>query len=327
VKFDLIDARTGMQEGFALLKSVTRKTGKNGADYLDIVLADIDSELPAKLWSYNPELHGEYGANQIVKVRGTQEVYRDQPQFRVERIRCALPEDEVDFAQFVAAATDEPEAMYAALLKIAGGFEDEGLKTLVVELYTQRRERLLSFPAAFRLHHAVRGGLLWHTLSVVKLCQSAADLYPFLRRDLLLCGAMLHDICKLEEYSVAETGLASGYTVEGTLIGHLVKGAMLIECEGERLGVPQETRMLLAHMLISHHGQPEFGAASRPLFLEAEVLSQCDLLDATVFEFHEAQKSVKPGEFSRQQWPLNDRKIYNHGGTGAFCPRVLEDTN
>jgi 3'-5' exoribonuclease len=324
VNFDVIDPRTGAQEGFALLKSVTRKTGKNGADYLDIILADIDSELPAKLWSYNPELHGEYSTNQIVKVRGTQETYRDQPQFRIERIRLAGQDDGIDFTQFIAVATDEPEAMYGALISIAEGFEDAGLKSLVLELYAQRKEQLLVFPAAFRLHHAVRSGLLWHTLSVVRLCQGAVELYPFLCRDLLLCGAMLHDICKLEEYAIADTGLASGYTAEGTLIGHLVKGAMLVEREGERLGVPPKTRMLLAHMLISHHGQPEFGAASRPLFLEAEVLSQCDLLDATVFEFHEAQKSAMPGEFSQRKWSLHDRKIFNHGGTGEFRPHILE---
>jgi 3'-5' exoribonuclease len=314
-----------MQEGFALLKSVAVKTGKNGADYLDLLLSDADGEMPAKLWSYKPDIHGEYSVNQIVKLRGTVESYRDQPQFRVERIRHLAPEDGLDLNEFVPAATDEPEEMYSALIKTAQGFADKKLTALVTNIYEENKEKLLSFPAAFRLHHAVRGGLLWHTLSVVRLCQSAIKLYPFLRGDLLLCGAMLHDICKLEEYVVAETGLVSGYTAQGLLLGHLVRGAMLVEKEGERLGLERETLVLLEHMLISHHGQPEFGAASRPLFLEAEVLAQCDLLDATVFEFYEAQASVKQGEFSQRQWSLHDRKIYRHGGTGEFSLGVLEE--
>jgi 3'-5' exoribonuclease len=324
VNFDVIDPRVGTQEGYALLKAVARKKSKNGSEYLDLVLADVESEIPAKLWSYNPELHGEYRENQLVKVRGLSETFRDQPQFRIDRIRHIQPGDDVDMALYVPVAPEKSEDMYAALIHIAEGFADADLRALVLRLYEERHAALLEFPAAFRLHHAVRGGLLWHTLSVARLCENVAKIYPFLRRDLLLAGAMLHDICKLDEYIIANTGLASGYTTEGSLIGHLVQGAMLVERVGAELGVPEETRMLLAHMLISHHGEPEYGAASRPLFLEAEVLSQMDLLDAEIYEFYDAGQSVPAGEFSARQWMLDNRKVFNHGGTGAYRPNILE---
>ncbi|MCL2023191.1 MAG: HD domain-containing protein [Oscillospiraceae bacterium] len=320
---NFVQIGTGAYEGFAILKRVAVKTGKNGMDYLDMLFADMDGELPAKLWSYNPQVHGTYNQNQIVKVRGTHETFRDMPQFRVERIRPITDEDNVDMSAFVPEAPHQPQEMYDALIAVAAGFEDETLKALVTTLYEERKSLLMSYPAAFRLHHAVRSGLLWHTLSVVRLCESVAAIYPFLRRDLLLAGAMLHDICKLDEYTIEETGLSSGYTAYGTLVGHLVQGAMLVEREGKRLGVPEDTRMLLAHMLISHHGEPEYGAASRPLFLEAEVLSQCDLLDATIYEFHEAQRNVAVGDFSPRQWALKDRKIYNHGASGNLITNIL----
>ena len=124
--------------------------------------------------------------------------------------------------------------------------------------------------------------------------------------------AILHDIAKIFEYEVASTGLASGYTVKGELIGHLIGGAMMVNETAKKLGIDGEVSMLLEHMLISHHGDPEFGSAIRPLFPEAEVLSQLDGLDACMYEFSDSLTNVKPHEFSSRHWALNNRKLYNH---------------
>ena len=132
---------------------------------------------------------------------------------------------------------------------------------------------------------------------------------------LLLSGAILHDVAKTWELEANNLGLVKGYTTEGELIGHLVKGAMYIDEKARDLGVAPEKAALLEHMLLSHHGQPEYGSPVRPMFLEAEILSQLDALDATIFEIHAATSKVEPGKFTDRQWALDNRKLFNHGRT------------
>lgn len=151
-----------------------------------------------------------------------------------------------------------------------------------------------------------------HTLSIIKLCEGVCEVYPFADKDLLLAGAILHDIAKTTEYDVGNSGLASGYTIEGNLIGHLVKGAMLVDQTAKELGIPQEKAMLIEHMLISHHGEPDYGAAVRPLFLEAELLSEIDLMDARVYQIVHAVEPLEKNEFSSRLWALEDRRMFNH---------------
>ena len=144
------------------------------------------------------------------------------------------------------------------------------------------------------------------------MAQGVANIYPFIDSDLLFAGVILHDIAKTEEFDVAQTGIASGYTTDGNLIGHLVRGAMAVDRCGRKLGISENTLMLVEHMIISHHGEPEFGAAVRPMFLEAEILSSLDTLDAKIYEIEQACRNVQPGEFTPRQWALDNRKLYNH---------------
>ena len=152
-----------------------------------------------------------------------------------------------------------------------------------------------------------------HTLSIVKMCECVASIYPTVDRELLISGAILHDVCKTDEFNLSATGLVESYTAEGTLVGHLVMGAIAVDRIAREKNVDRDTAMLLEHMLISHHGEPEFGAATRPLFLEAEILSELDSLDANIYEIENCLADVPPREFSNRQWALHDRKFYNHG--------------
>ncbi|MBQ8304241.1 MAG: HD domain-containing protein, partial [Clostridia bacterium] len=170
----------------------------------------------------------------------------------------------------------------------------------------------LYWPAAFKLHHAVRGGLLMHVLSIVRLAEAVCTVYPFVDKDLLLSGAILHDIAKLKEFVVCETGVATGYSVKGNLIGHLAEGAIMVREAAKRLNISEETSNLVEHMLLSHHGEPEFGAAVRPLFLEAELLSELDLMDSRIYEIKEALLNTAEGEFSQKMWAMDNRKFLNH---------------
>lgn len=305
--------QNGLYEGFALITKSEKKVTAKGKDYLDLTLSDKDGEISAKYWDYNESVQGQFPAETLVKVRGTISQYNGADQFRVERIRKATDADDVNMADFVRSASYSGEYMYAQLSECVNGFSDADFKKLVSYMLEQNKEKLLYWPAAYRLHHALRGGLLMHTLSIVRLCEGVCKVYPFVNRDLLLSGAILHDIAKLSEFVVGDTGIASGYSVEGNLIGHLVMGARMVDEAAKALDIPAEKSMLLQHMVLSHHGEPDFGAAVRPLFLEAELLSELDLMDARVYQIHDATAPLQKGAFTNRMWALEDRKMYNHG--------------
>ena len=302
----------GGADGFCLVKSVEKKTSSKGGPYLDITLSDATGEINAKLWDYNEMLHGTYETGDLVKVRGVISKYNGADQMKIEKIRKATESDGIDPGDFVEQASETGEKMFGELIKLAEEFENEAIRALTLKLYNDNKERLLYWPAAFKLHHAIRSGLLMHTLSIVRMCESVAAIYPSVNRDLLICGAMLHDIGKLREFDVNTLGTANGYTTEGNLIGHLVKGAMMVEKAAEELGTDDKTAMMIEHMIISHHGEPEFGAAVRPSFIEAEILSSLDKLDAAIYEMEDAVKSTAPEDFSARLWALDNRKLYNH---------------
>lgn len=305
--------QNGLYEGFALITKSEKKVTAKGKDYLDLTLSDKDGEISAKYWDYNESVQGQFPAETLVKVRGTISQYNGADQFRVERIRKATDADDVNMADFVRSASYSGEYMYVQLSECVNGFADADFKKLVSYMLEQNKEKLLYWPAAYRLHHALRGGLLMHTLSIVRLCEGVCKVYPFVNRDLLLSGAILHDIAKLSEFVVGDTGIASGYSVEGNLIGHLVMGARMVDEAAKALAIPAEKSMLLQHMVLSHHGEPDFGAAVRPLFLEAELLSELDLMDARVYQIHDATAPLQKGAFTNRMWALEDRKMYNHG--------------
>ena len=154
---------------------------------------------------------------------------------------------------------------------------------------------------------------MYHTMSIVRMAEEICKIYPNINKELLLSGIILHDVAKTWELETSSTGLAKGYSVEGELIGHLVKGAIYVSDAAKELGIDSEVVTLLEHMIISHHGEPEYGAAVRPMFLEAEILSALDSLDATIYEINAATSKVEAGSFTDRQWALDNRKLYNHG--------------
>jgi len=303
---------TGRVDGYCLVKSVETKTSSKGDTYLDFTLGDSTGEINGKLWRYSVVEHGEYKANDIVKIRGTISQYNGADQLRIERIRHTIESDNVRIEDFVRSSGYSSEQMYDELMNIANGFTDNNLKLIVSTMLADNRENLLFWPAAFKLHHALRGGLLMHTLSIVRLCEGVCNVYPFVDRELLLAGAILHDISKLQEFDVNDAGIADGYTVEGNLLGHIAMGATKIDKYAEKLGIERRVSVLLQHMILSHHGEPEFGAVVRPMFIEAEILSELDLMDARIYEMREAVAAATPNDFSGRVWALDNRKLFNH---------------
>lgn len=318
-------ANSQSHEGFCLIKSVEKKVTAKGVPYLDLILADNGGEISAKLWDYKETPSNSFKNFDFVKVRGTYVPFNDTMQFRVERIRFVIPEDNAKIEDYVPSACLSGEVMLAEIEKIVDAFEDAELKLLVSKVIEKYREKIIYWPAAKNLHHAVRSGLLMHTLSILRLAEGVCKIYHFVNFDLLCAGAILHDIAKIEELEVSSTGIASEYTVRGNLLGHLVMGAVEIDRIGRENGISEKTLTLVEHMLISHHGTPEFGAAKLPMFIEAELLSQLDLMDARLYEMAHAVNEVEVGAFTPRQWALENRNLYNHGLASGCEVELMKD--
>ncbi len=302
----------GMCDGFVVLRKCEEKKTKNGSTYLDLIIGDKDGEMTAKLWDYNGA-SGTFEQEMIVKIRGTVEQYNGKDQFRVAQIRPVGDNDEYNLSDLVPSSDVGGEMLFDMMVKKVDAFTNDNLRRIVLEIVNDKKDLMIKYPAALKLHHAMLGGLLYHTMSIVRMAEEMCKIYPTINRELLLSGAILHDVAKTWELEQSKTGLAKGYTTEGELIGHLVKGAMIIDETAKKLGIECEEVTLLEHMIISHHGVPEYGAAVRPMFLEAIVLSMLDDLDATIFEVNHATNKVDAGSFTDRQWALDNRKLYNHG--------------
>ena len=297
--------------GFMLIKTIEKKIATNNSAYLNLVLSDKGGEISAKLWNYSPEKHGEYETGDIIKVQGTIEEFKGSPQFRVERIRPKMGTDEVTMDDLVASAPFSSKDMLAEIRKTIEGFQNPNIAKLVSYLVEKAGDGFLINSAALRMHHAMRGGLIYHTYSMMKAAKALCNVYPFLNSDLVLGGIIIHDLGKCKEIQFADTGLAVEYTPKGNMTGHLVGGAIDIALAAKELNINDECVTLLQHIVLSHHGIPEFGSPIAPMFPEAQVVSTIDKLDAELFEMLSAMSGVDVGSTTSKVWGL-DRKLYRH---------------
>ena len=262
---------TGMRyEGFLLVRSADQREGKTGGKYLDMNLTDRTGEVNCKLWdgTVPPPPLGS-----VIKVRGLVQEYNGRKQLRIEKMRMSTPADGVDLSLLVPCAPEAPDAYRAEIEATIERFASEDLKKIVREMLRLAGDELEWFPAAQRLHHAERTGLLHHTCSMLRTAEHILQAYPFLKGDLLRAGVILHDLSKISEMKSDTLGNVTDYTREGLLIGHLVRGVAKLAEAARNVGVTGEIVVLLEHMIISHHGIPEYGSPKPPMFPEAEVLN------------------------------------------------------
>jgi 3'-5' exoribonuclease len=269
----------GVVTFLALVREKELKPKRNGGVYLHLVLADRTGELDAKSWDNPQDTAALFKRDDIVKVRGTVEVYNDRPQLIVQRIR-RCEEGEFEEADFCPASARDPNEMFAELRSFVESVADANLRVLMVSILEDADVAgpLKIAPAAMRLHHAFRSGLLEHTVSLCGLAEAIVGRYPRLNRDLLIAGAILHDIGKVEELEVSRR---LGYTTRGQLVGHVALGLEILERHTARLQrFPVELKSLLQHLIVSHHGELDKGALKQPMLPEALAVSIMDLLDA-----------------------------------------------
>ena len=301
-------------EGFLLVRSADQREGKTGGKYLDMNLTDKTGEINCKVWDGNiaPPATGS-----VIKVRGLVQEYNGRKQLRVERMRAATEADHVDLSQLVPCAPEAPDVYRAEIDATVDRFASEDLKKIVREMLRLAGDDLAWFPAAQRLHHAERTGLLHHTCSMLRTAEHILQAYPFLHGDLLRAGVILHDLSKITEMKSDTLGNVTDYTREGLLVGHLVRGVAKLAEAARNVGVTGEIVVLLEHMIISHHGIPEYGSPKPPMVPEAEVLNWIDTLDARMNEMEGIMARVPAGAFSEKIWSLDRRMYHPHYEEGA----------
>ena len=261
-----------------LVEQKLLKTSKKGSFYLDVTLSDRTGSVNAKFWDATRSLHESFGQGDFILVRANVESYQGRPQLIISNLK-KVPDEEVELADFLPASERDPKEMEEELRALCARVEDEHLGKLLEDVFDDEfLEKFSRCPAAVSLHHSYLGGLMEHTLSVATMALDTVARYDILDKDLMLAGALLHDIGKVEEI---EHGRAFRYSDRGSLVGHLVIGAWMVR--DKALGqkdFPQGTLMQIEHIILSHHGQYEFGSPKLPATAEAFMVYYIDNLDA-----------------------------------------------
>ncbi len=294
-------------EGYLIVRSAEQRASANGKNYLDMTLADKSGSINAKMWdgTVQPPLAGS-----IVKVRATGNEFNGRMQLRVEKIRAAESRDAVDMSTLIPCAPRDPREMREEIIRAADHIADKDLRLITCELLDRAGDQLLTFPAAKQMHHAERSGLLHHMTTMLRAANAIMSVYPQLNPSLLTAGVIVHDLAKIDEMDADTLGLVSDYSVDGKLLGHIVRGVVNIQLAAEKTKASPAKALLLQHMVLSHHGIPDYGSPIAPKFPEAEVLNTIDTLDARLFEMDEALSRAMPGGFSEKVWGLDNRQLY-----------------
>ena len=299
-------------EGFYILKEAYQKVSSNGKPFLSAVIADKSGTMDVKVWDYAGPVGTQEDVGKIIKVRGDVSEFKGNPQLSLSNIRMALPEDNCDIARLVAAAPIDKDETVRKVRTLVDSMEDADYRQVAKTMLERHLEAFANIPAAKSVHHSFLSGLLMHTANMMAMADFLAGQYAsVIDRSLLLTGTLLHDFAKEIEFRFSDLGIVTDYSVKGQLLGHLVMGAQEVAQVCAELGTPEEKSLLLQHMILSHHGEPEYGAAVRPMFAEAELLSYIDMVDSRMEIYAELLPTVPEGGFSGRVFAL-DKRIYHH---------------
>jgi 3'-5' exoribonuclease len=262
-----------------VVASKSTKSKKNGDPYLALTFSDRTGILDGKMWDGVAEVQDKFDAQDVVKVRGLVSRYNGRMQITVHQIR-KVEESEVDYADYLPKTSKNIDELWTTVAKTVASFKNPHLKSLIESFMADPdiERGYKNAPAAKTLHHAFIGGLLEHVVSLMTLVEAVAPLYPQVDRELILTGVFLHDIGKVHELNYSR---AFGYSTSGQLLGHMIiELEMLHEKLRALADFPKRLQILIEHLIISHHGQYEFGSPKLPMFPEALMLHYLDDLDS-----------------------------------------------
>lgn len=296
--------------GYYLVKAKNIKTSSANKTYIDFTLQDITGEVNAKLWEVKGDVESIYNPGEVVKIMGSVTQWQQSVQLKLIKIRALLPEDEVDFSQFIPTAPIEAQLMLDEIMGFVSEMTSDEIRKLVTALIDIYREQLMYYPAAKSNHHAIKSGLLYHILRMLRSARALGGVYGNINLDLVYAGVILHDIEKINEMDATEVGVVEGYTKEGQLLGHIIMGIKRIDRVAESLGIDPEISLLIQHMILTHHYEPEFGSPKKPLIPEGELLHYLDMIDARMYDMNKALRDVEEEQFTEPVFVLDRRKLY-----------------
>src|SRR5512146_2497796 len=298
-----------------IVSSKQVKPKKTGEPYLALTLCDRTGQIEAKMWDNVAETLATFEQDDVVKVKGLVNKYNNRFQLTIHKLR-RMGDSEVDYGDYLPKCPRDIDELWTTLGEFVGGMQDRHLQALLQAFMSDpvTATAFRNAPAAKTLHHAYIGGLLDHVVSLMKLCDVTCRNYPQINRDLLLAGAFLHDIGKIHELTYARS---FSYTTRGQLLGHMIIELEMLQAKIAQVpDFPGELKILLEHLIISHHGQYEFGSPKLPMFPEALMLHYLDDLDSKMesmraqFEREEMSEGAWAGYNSSLARPLlNSRKF------------------
>jgi 3'-5' exoribonuclease len=293
-------------KGQYLVTNASKGVTTNNLAYLTVSFQDKTGTIDGKLWEANASDQELFTPGNIVTLDADVLSYRGSLQLKIQDA-VLIDAGTVDPSLFTMAAPTPLPEMEADLDRVIGSLEDGQIKLLVTTLIKNHYQAYITFPAAVRNHHEYASGLLYHTLSMVRLAEAILPHYPSLNRDLLIAGILLHDLGKTVELSGP---IIPKYTLKGRLIGHITLMSAEILNTSAELGLDEEMTTLLTHMVVSHHGKQEFGSPIIPMTKEALLLSMIDDMDAKLVMAEKALEGVEPGDFSARVYTLDERSLY-----------------
>ena len=300
------DIEDGQQvDGLFLLKEVGRAETRAGKPYLTLKVGDKTGELTGRIWDDADRWQKECQPGQAVNITARTQSYKGNLQLIITAVH-KVPEDEVDLCQFIPSTSGDISEMAAELTKLARSVDEPFIKKLLLKFINDSHffEKFKMAPAAKSMHHAYLGGLLEHTLNVCRLADKVAGLYPSINRSLLIAGALLHDIGKVEELSV--TSSLFDYSDQGRLMGHMVLGVEMVQERIKKIkDFPADLAVRIKHLILSHHGRHEFGAPTLPMLHEAFILNFIDDLDAKINYVERLSEQVPEEEYRWSDYQRN----------------------
>jgi len=297
---------------YLLLKKCEIKLTKSSKQYLFLELADKTLSLTANVWENFSKMFLEIKIGDVVKVKGSMDEYLGIPQIKIISLNAVNPEDKISPADFLARSKRNVKEMKNELLARIQKINNSKLMILMDQFFNEKGLlKFTSAPAGKYWHHSYLNGLLEHSLELIRICDLMCDIHPEINRDLVICGALMHDYGKTEELSFDSS---FEYTTRGKLIGHIVISAMLINEGCKKIpDFPDDLRDCLLHIILSHQGKLEFASPVIPKTLEAITLYQADELSAKVNAYKGALSEIKEKGKWTKFLPLASTDLFNHG--------------
>lgn len=297
-------------DGFLMVKDVMKSETRNGKPYLRTTLGDSTGQVVSMIWDAGESKEEVFTKGNIVHIKGTVSDYQGTKQIDIRGYRIATEDDNVEISDFLEAAPIVGKTLIKSIAEDVKAIKNKNIKKITMAILNKYRNEFVVHPAAKGMHHNYVSGLAFHTYSMVNLAKAICELYTDLNKDLLVAGAILHDIGKIKELS---GNVGTEYTLEGMLKGHISIISEEIKYEADEHGITGEEVLLLQHMVLSHHGKGEWGSPVSPQLIEAHVLHQIDMMDAGIDMYRKASKGVKQGELTERIFGLDNKSFYSHG--------------